>query len=197
MILKTIEIYTIDELTKDSQKYAYEKWLTNCEYLRSDDNKLTLQKFCEIFPIKNLEWEYGDGYNYINFKFEYFDYDEEITDLKGIRLLKYIINNYYNDIFKPKTYFSKGYKKSRKSKITLNNDCVLTGLYLDLSILDPIYNFIKNPCKHTTFNMLMKECLNSWLKDCQSDFEYCISFEYFIEEAQGNNYEYLSNGAMA
>jgi len=54
---------------------------------------------------------------------------------------------------------------------------------------------LKKP-DNRTFYDLMKECLESWLIACNNDYEYCTSFEYFIEEAENNDYTYTIDGKM-
>ena len=193
----TINIYKIDELSKKAQRRAYEHWLQKAEYPWHDDNVKTLRKFEEIFPLKISEFEYGGGRNYIHFIFTEY---KDIENLSGIRLLKYIYQNYYKYLFTLKTYYTitkTDFLKSRKSKIQyIVYDCPLTGCYMDEEILKPIRDFLKKP-ENITFYVLIKRCLDAWLDACDRDYESYFSFESFLNIASINKYKYLENGDEA
>jgi len=55
---------------------------------------------------------------------------------------------------------------------------------------------LKNP-RNITFEDLVSRCLNSWVKACSQDYEYCTSFEKFIEESNDNNWLYFEDGTNA
>lgn len=122
-------------------------------------------------------------------------YSEEEDNLKGVRLLKYLVNNYWNDLYIPKTIWGHNYKTKRKSRVFVTNDCVLTGYYMDYEILQPIYDFLKAP-DNTTLYELMNKCLNGFFKACRDDMEYQLSEEAFAESCEANNYEFLSDGTL-
>lgn len=199
--MRTIEItvYTIDELSEKAKEKAYHNWLQQNDYPWENENRKTLEEFCRIFPVKVIDWSYGYWDNYIHFQFTG---DENIENLSGLRLLKYIYNNYYDCLFKGKFYYKEKYVngkyeyKCRRSKIIKDNSCVLTGYDLDDVILKPIYDFLKKPKEYITFYDLMKECLNTWVKACSEDYQYCTSMEYFIELSRINGWEYRENGEM-
>lgn len=187
----TVNIYKIDELSRKAQRRAYEHWLEKAEYPWHDDNVKTLRKFEEIFPVKIHEFEYGGGRNYIHFTFME---DKDIGNLSGIRLLKYIYNNYFDYISSKEIFYGKS--KIRKSKIIYVPDYSLTGYCMDEEILGPIYKFLKKP-ENITFYVLLKRCLDAWLDACERDYESYFSFENFLDVASINKYEYLENGDEA
>lgn len=190
--MRTVEInvYKINELSREAQERAYENWLQEGQYPWSYDNLKTLREFEDIFPVKVKSFEYGEGGSYISFVFTA---DGDIENLSGIRLLKYLYNNYFSYLFQRKTYYKN--KKRRISKIMYVHDCSLTGgYYMDEEILEPIYNFLKNPRKDITFYGLMEKCLNAWVKACEEDFKEYFSFENFIDIAIINDWEYKENG---
>ena len=101
--MKTIEIqlFKFSELSEDAQKKAI-------DHFRESDNDFwfieeaneTFKKFADLFSIKWREIDYEQPYrnNYsINLS-------DDIKGLSGIRLMKYIWNNYKNDLFKGKYY---------------------------------------------------------------------------------------------
>lgn len=153
------EVYKVDELSDKAKENAYWKWLKGFEYDASD-NRATLKAFEEIFKVKVSRWNY-DACTY-NFQF-ISNYSGEEEELCGVRLLKFIVNNYWHNLFKPKTYWhKKDFHKQRRSRISVTNDCVLTGYCADMDILKPIYDFLKVPDKHTNLYDLMNDCIDSF-----------------------------------
>lgn len=187
-----IKVYSIDELSREAQENAYNNWINNCIYPWSYENANTLKCFCDKFYVDCYNWEYDcscSSYNYrfINGLFNadcfYCDTEEIAENLKGVRLYKYLQNNF--------------------SDILNNRDCVFTGYYMDYVILEPIYEFYddfnsENYCKYKDydFNSLINDCLSRFFYGCVDDYSYCSSFEYFIEESQLNEWEYTLNGEI-
>jgi len=192
----TINIYTVKELSEEARQKAYYNWCGNNDYPWGEDNENTLKEFEKVFPIKIRSWEYGDRGEHISFIFEG---DEDIENLTGIRLMKYIYNNYYDNLFKGKYYSKVKYVngtytyKHRYSKIVKDNCCVLTGYSMDYDILQPIYDYLKKP-DNRTFKELLDDCLQSWLKACSTDYEDYYSWDSFLEESEVNEWEYTENG---
>lgn len=193
MRTEKVKIYQLYELPLKFQLKAYEQWLEEDSYPWYCGNKRVLDAFEKIFPIKINNWEYDSYRGYISFYFEENDY--RIDNMKGIRLLKYLYNNYYDDLFPSKTLWTKSNKK-HKSKINKCSDCPLTGYYLDMDILEPIYDFLKYPNEHITFFELINTCLNKWVDTCTIDLNSCSTFEYFSDIAISNKYEYLYSGQI-
>ena len=192
-VLVRYYIYSIDELSIKAREKAYAKWLEDYDYPWGKENRDTLKAFEKLFPIKVLNWEYGMHENYITFEV----IDDDIKNLSGVRLLKYLYNNYFSLLVKSKVYHHpKNPTKQRISKVFYYVDRNLTGYYLDYDILDPLYEFMKNPV-NITFEALMSRCLNSWVQACGLDYEYCISFKEFIEVSNANNWMYFEDGTKA
>jgi hypothetical protein len=195
------KLYKYEELSEEAKEKALQDFNSEDTYPWYDENKDVLEKFAKIFNISINGWEYG-YHKYVNFSMDC-EY-EEIEELTGIRLVKYLWNNYKNDILKGKYYSTKRYYdenkkyhyKYRHSKIILNNDCVLTGYYLDMDILDPIYKFLEQPNNNITFKELIEECLTSWVNACDNDIKYYYSSENLQELSQDNEYEFLEDGTI-
>lgn len=188
----TIKLYTIDELDNRALERAYEEWLNYCDYSWDNENRQSLTEFTKLFPVKVKDWEYGYNRAYIDFVMTC---EDEISELKGIRLWKYIYNNYYYFFIRPKKYTFNN--KKYISKVFYEKiEYPLTGYYMDEVLLQPIYNFLKNPSKYKymTFEDLMEKCLNNWVKECQRDYIECTSLEYFKEVARENGWLFLKNG---
>jgi hypothetical protein len=200
MRIEEVKVYTVDELSESAKEKAYYKWHENHEYFWASDNEKTLKAFEEVFPVSVTSWEYDTCTYHVRFEFEddlLLGYESEIdmAELSGLRLAKYLYNNYEHTLFKGKFYFKNG--KSRHSKLLFEkNNCNLTGYYMDCEIMQPIYDFLKNPCEHTTFTDLMKECLDNWGAMCVKDFDCSLSMEAFIESSEANDYEFYEDGRL-
>lgn len=168
---RTYEVYNLHELTKEAQAKAHSHWAEHFDYGWADENEKTLQAFEQTFNIKVDRWSYDSCTYWYRFTSHY---SEEEDNLKGTRLLKYLVNNYWNDLYIPKTIWGHNYKTKRKSRVFVTNDCVLTGYYMDYEILQPIYDFLK-VSDNTTLYELMNKCLNGFFKACRDDMEYQLS----------------------
>ena len=189
---KTYEVYHLHELTKEARNKAHSNWMEHFDYTWDEENRNTLQVFERIFKIKVEKWSY-DSHTY-NYRFTS-HYSEEENNLKGIRLLKYLVNNHWDDLYIPKTYWGWNDGKKRKSHIFVTDDCTLTGYCMDYEILQPIYDFLKAP-DATTLCELMDRCLDNFFQACRDDMEYQLSEEAFAESCEFNAYEFLSDGTL-
>lgn len=194
----TMKVYSVEELSERALSRAYDNWCMNSDYPWGEENRKTLLEFERIFPIEVTDWQYGGGYKYVRFNMTC---EDEVAELEGVRLAKFVWNNYRTDLYKGK-YYSKGkfingkYQYvSRHSKIILEKDCPLTGYYLDYDILKPIWDFLDSPRPNITFRDLMKECLEEWLEACENDYNDYYSKETFIEVAKANEWEFYEDGS--
>lgn len=192
-IIRKYKVYPIAELSEKAIEKAYIDWSMTSEYYDYNENKDTLEKFSELFGIKCYNWTY-DAYTY-SFRFD-MEHNEEVQKMKGIRLATYITNNYGNNLYTPKMYYNRGYKKKRKSRIFTSNSCVLTGYYLDEDILEDIYTFLNRPDAYTSFHSLICKCLNKYFASCRDDVSYRQSEECFKEASLANEWEYLTDGTL-
>lgn len=197
MRIVNLPVFTFDELSAQAKENAYHNWLHDGHYGWANDNEKTLEVFANIFPVTITDWEYGYR-KHIRYVF---NADDDIENLSGVRLMKYLYNNYEHILFKGRYYSTPGKYingkytyKHRYSKIIKDTFCVLTGYYIDNSILKPVYNFLKKPSKHVTFADLMRDCLQSWVTACNNDYEACTSMEYFAELCKANEYEFTAYG---
>jgi hypothetical protein len=190
--MKTVNLnlYSFDELSENAQEKVISTWRDNDLYFWDSENTNSLNAFCKIFDIKIKDYEYGYR-NYINSSF---NLSLDILEFKNVLAYKYLWNNYKSDVFKPKYYYKNG--KKRLSKIQLNNDCVLTGYYIDNEILAPIYDFLEKP-DNSSIEDLLNDCLNNWLSACRKDYEYWNSAECIREEIKDNDYLFLANGQLS
>lgn len=195
------KVYPFDELSENAKERAHSDFLSSgFEYFWANENEATLNAFCGIFPIKADEWEYGYR-NYINSKMETGDADTETAyyELRGVRLLKWIVNNYWQYLYRRKYI---GHLKNKEkfspvySRCQWEHSCVLTGYYIDEAILKPLYDFIERPDKTSSFEDILKDCLESWVVACNKDYEACCEEEYFAEHAEANSFEFTESGKL-
>jgi hypothetical protein len=217
MELIVTPVYELNELSEPAQNKAHEAFIYSHEYdYEIIEIEQTLKAFCDIFSInwKNFDFTHYCSVDYvINVK-------DDILNLKGKRLISYIWNNYRNDLYKGKYLKSKTFeaipaikhkyqhfKLSRRnenvyywctyrSNINLENEAVLTGNYLDMDILEPIYKILREYDQNTTFEELMDKCLNNFLNQCNINYEYYYSFDNFAEISEINEYRYNEQGKI-
>jgi len=206
MRTETITVYSISELSDSAKQKAHRQYLNKgFEYFWLDEYLASLKKFAEYFNLKIKNYSLG-GYDCIvEYSLMSIDNQDEIENLSGLRLARYIHNNFYYYMFKGKYYslWSKTDKnpknnleklKSRHSKIQLVCDCPFTGMCGDMDLLHPILEFLKKPDSRITFTDLMDQCINNFIKSVESDCEYQESLQYFIEHAEANAYEFTEDG---
>jgi hypothetical protein len=203
--IKKITVYYINELSDKARDHAHNDYLSEGDYYFWDsENRNSLDKFAEIFNLKIKSACYGARSEGVNWSPEFYDYQDEILNLSGIRLLRWLYNNVIPQITKPK-YIHYGYRKNtlypnkaaRYSKCQFTiDDCPLTGYCMDICILDPVYKFIKNPVPNTSLNDLIEDCFSSWVKGCNDDLEYSASMEAFIESCNANEWTFTESGKM-
>ena len=117
---RTYNVYKVDELSFTAKENAYNRWLAGYEYPWTakenaynrwlagyeypwqSENMATLKAFEGIFNIRVCDWRYDGCTCYYRFTS---NYSEEEEGLCGVRLLKFIVNNYWHSLFKPKTYW--------------------------------------------------------------------------------------------
>lgn len=210
-----IKIYKFDELNQEAQSKAIEDFRNNGvdTYFIYDDAYNSVKAFNEVFGTREGSNSWLDvSTNHIN---------DAILELKGFRLQKYIWNNYYNSLFKPKFYnaiadnkilihpcievhkydVSKGSRCSSSnfyfSRIQKNNSCVLTGVCYDDDLLQPIYEFLEkrdfSNCS-ATFYDLLNECFHNLKESIENEVEYRNSDEAIIEDIHENDYEFTKDG---
>jgi len=217
--MKTIEIqlYSFDELTEDAKSNAirhYQNNILSFDFIYSDAEK-TVDAFCNAFNVKSGSRSWLDC-NTSNI-------DDDVLNLKGFRLQKYIWNNYQNTLYKGKFYnsiannkilihpcikvhyydVSKGAICSSSnfyySRIQKTNSCVLTGICYDNDLLSPIYEFLQkrdfSNCS-TSFDDLLRECFYNLKKSIENEIDYRNSDEAIIEDLEANDYDFLKDGTQ-
>jgi len=210
--MRTIEqtVYNFDELSDEARETAINNFRdNNQEFFWANEINDTLDKFCDIFSINYKQIDYENPY-----RNDYtINLDGNILELSGLRLSKYIWNNFKTDLFKRK--YLKCFDEHKKhknivnetskntsnkysfyySRISFDNCCVLTGVWYDDDILKPIYEFLDKP-KNIDFETLLNDCIHSLCHSVQSEIKYQNTDEYIIEQIEANQYEFDECGDM-
>lgn len=212
-----VKLFKFDELSDNAKEKAIEDWRNDSigrnDYAWTEEVKQSLEAFANIFPVKIKDWSYGGRGEGISFEMTS-DYDE-IEEMSGWRLATYIWNNYRNELFTGKYYGKLVYTfkdgtpipkstehpvgcrhVTRYSRVMLENACVLTGMWIDDTILGPVYKFLSNPQSNTTFKELMEDCFSEWVKGANENIEDQNSDDYITETIRANEYEFTKDGTM-
>lgn len=186
--MKTIELklYSFSELSEEAKEKAFENFLSSeRDFFWMDESLNSLKEGLIHFGFELKDWSI-DYYCATNAYLKIVPYDEDVEELQGVRLWKYIHNN---DLLK---YWCAYQNKIRN---LLGGNCPLTGYCVDEGFLDPIRSFIKKPTE-LTFKELMEECAHQVMKAIEVDYEYQSSMEFFMEECEANEREFLEDGSL-
>lgn len=212
--MKTIvvNLYSFNELSEQAKKVAINNYDTGYDIRQIyEEAHESYKAFCNIFGLK----QYID---YDKFWLNIGNLDDNILELKGIRLAKWLWNNHKHNLFSGKYYGCSSYHNGRikhnrvhttilsngkffnayKSAITLSNDSVLTGLFYDDILLKPIYDFLNYDSKYfnenQTLDTLLLDCLGSLNITVQSEISSIYSEKHISEYYMENNIEFYENG---
>lgn len=195
----TIKAYQLSELSEQAKENFCNRYRAEGKVFDDhihDEFNASIKAFREFYGLKQDRME-NDSLAYLK------DFDEDIENLKGLRLRTYIINN-YPSIVRGKYYslWSKtekannpygGKLKQRYSKVMFEYSCPLTGIYCDHNILQPIYDFIykyserSGEYSQTDIYDLFDECFNQCQFAYDNALEYQNSNEAIIEDIEANN----------
>lgn len=210
MRIETIKIYTFEELSDEAQQVAIQNHRQNQDHSwLYEEAKATVKEFCRLFNVTtgHRSW------------LEVGSIDGPEQELKGLRLRKWILNNFGDVLWKRKFINSFGDNKVVKhpcvkvnrytnpgrrvdtsnyyySRIQFDNSCVLTGMCYDDSMLQPIYSFIEyvDADQSATWSEIVADCFSSLKSDLESEVEAREQDDYIREELQECLYEFTENG---
>jgi hypothetical protein len=202
-ITKKYEVFTFDELSEQAKEKAINDYIYQDDYgFQHEDNQEQLKELCNLLDIdiKKIEYEYGYR-TYINCKFDinditsYIDYSKKVSNQgfhvqenrTGLKLYKWIQNNI--NIYDKKKLYNHNYKKFRISKI-------LHEEQIEDYFIKPLLNFISNPDNSTTWEDIVKDCLETWITTCNKNYLSYYSSENISEIIRENEYVFLSDGKI-
>jgi hypothetical protein len=208
----SIQLYSFDELSEQSKQVAINNYDAGYDRIQIyEEAHESYKEFCKIFGI--TEYICDD-----KFCLNVYNLDDNILELKGIRLAKWIWNNHKHNLFSGKYYGYSSYHNGRtkhrrvntkilsngkffnayKSAITLTNECLLTGMFYDQIILKHIYRFLDYDKDYFNADMniieLLQNCLNDFNKSVQDEIAYIYSKEHISEYYRMENIEFYKNG---
>ena len=184
MQTKTISIYNFDELDEDAKERARD-WARGIDDLYGwhDDNVQSLIEFAK-FVGGNKDYSISlVGYSSAKVKIDeydwYDDYDHEEEgyyrhEMKGDYLLYWLKDNIK----------------------TIEGSCPFTGYCMDEDLLDPMRKFLANPNPDTTFQELVDECVDAWVKQYVADWESTYEDEQIDDFLSANEYDFLEDGSI-
>ncbi len=176
--MKTIEIkvYKYEELEPEAKEKAFNHYLEHFDYPWQHENQDSLDAFVRHFDILFRDYAYDGSVK--------FTMDEQVKDLQGVRLWKYLKNNNLDKIFKG------------NYPTLITTPCPFTGFHMDDALLEPMLSFLKCPDKNTTFEELVSDCFHSYTTTCQEDIDGMCTEEYFAEDVETNDYPFLEDGTI-
>ena len=213
--MKTIEVklYSFNELSQEAKEKAIQNHRNNgLEYFWNEENLQSLKAFCKVFDIDLKKYSIDSyGHSYVDTSL---NASEDVLNLSGVRLLKYLWNNFRTDIYKGKYYFVKSEQalkhkrvksqtlkngkifNSYRSAIQLESSCPFTGYCMDEDLLEPVFKFMALPLNSVTYEDLLNDCIESWLSAAVKDLEYQESDEFIGEHLEANEYEFTEDGEL-
>lgn len=183
-------VFTFDELSDQAKENAIDN-ARSAGIIENDwaisEALESLRAFCDATGSALRDYSIGlYGRSYVKI-------DAPDLDCDGVRLATWIVNNWHGALYAGK-YYSTAYK-SKRSKVILDR-AYLTGLYIDLSITDPLVEFIKKPIEGITLQDLIDRCADSFLSDLLDELRGMDSSEYIADHLIANEYEFLDDGSL-
>lgn len=198
MKTRTINIYEFSELSDTAKETALSDFRDDGEFFWWSDWEKSLKEFSDAIGIRT---SYAiSPYSHSHCNIADHSFEDGQTELSGMRLRTFLLNNYYHILYEKKTYGkyvkrdNEEWTYNRYSKIQYQGTCCpFTGFCGDEDLLDPIKDFIDHP-KDITLIELLEECLNFWMKTVISDMEQQDSEEFISEHFDANEYEFDEDG---
>jgi hypothetical protein len=175
------QVYTFDELNDNAKENA-RQWYRGIQCFDwSEEYIKSLKEALLFFDCKlkdySIDW---DCYSRSYFKWTT---HLETDDLHGVRLFKFIQNNYSQYVC----------RYDKKQKPLLEGHCPFTGFCADEDFLDPIREFMKRPTE-ITFGDLIDSCVESLLMAGCNDCEFQQTDEVIDECICINGFEFTIDG---
>lgn len=192
---RTIEtkVYHFDQLSDEAKEKARDWWrqAEAEDPAWANERRQSLEAFCKEFPVELRSWEY-DAHSYRIDRA--WTAGPESQELKGSRLIGFLLNEYGPRVlWEPKVYEKDG--KKRSSKITVvETSCPFTGYCMDDDLLEPIRQYLKKPDLELCYRDLMGQCLNAWGKSCVEDVAWMNSDAQVDDAIISNEYEFDEEG---
>lgn len=194
------KVYKFNELSKQSQQKAIEKYQETQEFFWVDEWISSIKNGLKNFGAKLTDWSISyTSYDRSSFSIE--NNNENTEELTGLRLRTWLLNNYYSNFFEGKPYGV--YQKNpntgrwfhpRISKVIFKETCCpFTGYCGDENFMDIFREFIKKP-DGRNLDELLNDAVEKTIKGLQDDCESQQEDEYIAEHMEANGYEFTQDG---
>jgi hypothetical protein len=213
--MKTIELtlYKFSELSNEAKENAINYYLNNIQEYQYiyDEAENSIKAFNDIFSVNS------GLHSWLDYRLN--SIDDNILELTGLRLRKYLINNFAYVLYKPKYIkdtnghkigkmfifkHSINYKGEKRtsiySKLNKTNEYTLTGVDYDMELLRPFYEFIDNykenikGYEYYTFEDLISHGYHNLKTAIENEIEYNNSEEAIEGFYEANQFEFKENG---
>ena len=209
-----VKLFTFNELSDNAKSRVCDRERENTynygvmdqestAYERMD----TIKAFCDLFGIK-YDVDYDHQYRFIKWHFNDVDmngYEWCDDDIKGKYLLRWF-NRYYYEI-RSRKYYHHSFRYDENGKYIGSNhrysriqwidgNCALTGVCYDEDLLQPIYDWYKNPDWDITLHDLIDNCFSRFMESWENEDDYLMSDEHISEMISANCPDslYFENG---
>lgn len=189
----TTDVYHFEQLSDEAKEKARDWWrqAEAEDPAWANERRESLEAFCKEFPVELRGWEY-DAHSYRIDRA--WTAGPESQELKGSRLIGFLLNEYGPRVlWEPKVY-EKGDKKRKSKIIMVETSCPFTGYCMDDDLLEPIRQYLKKPDLELCYRDLMGQCLNAWGKSCVEDVAWMNSDAQVDETIIANEYEFDEAG---
>jgi len=203
--MDTIKVYDINELKKqfpDTFEKVLIEWRTSQDEIFWQGEIVdSLKKCFETAGLSLEDWLLGGQGSYVEFTMptywsELSDYDMRVEEYTGRRALNWLKDAFGLKSVKRVNYIGHDKKKHFRYDVT-NLDgsdwsCEFTGYCADHDYLESLLDDVcKGGCTlEDAFSNLADVCG----KLIEQEIEYQQSEEYFLEEAEANDYQYTEDG---
>ena len=193
--MRTIErnVYKFHELPEPIRDKIVSTWRNDDFFHAGDDIRASIDEIALFCGVTFLNWTYDD--NTYNYKLSYTCGD---SDRSAYRVITDILYNIRHTKYGMKRYYTADYKKSRKSKITVDKDgCSFTGVCYDCYFWDAI-NELHKPENFFVWSFadFMTFLFDKFFQSAVNEYEYWLSAESIVEEIEANDYEFYGNGEL-
>lgn len=176
---RTIEttVYQFDELSERAKERARDWYRSGVCWSWSEEWWDSAQAFSQIAPIKITEADYNRAH--VSYRWTG---DDDVANLEGVRAWKWLHNNGW-------------FEWAAREK---TGACTLTGYCGDAPFADPLIDdYLHHPARVPDLKQVFYEMAQSWVREAQSDMEYCYSDESVDENIRANEYEFTEQGDRA
>lgn len=186
---KTTTYYSIDDHPEPERVYQWirDNWhdLAEADLFEA---VTTLKAFCEHFNLELVDYSISAFQDYrdnVTVR-----YNDDIKHLTGVRLWKYITNNFLD------YHEYSAFSSARRDIQLLAGNCPFTGVCYDETMLDPIRAFMAKPDPLNDFECLMVDCFDALLNVIYAEAEYRYSDDGLRDMCEANEYQFNQDGEI-